>query len=89
MARVTLNELLPGDLIQIWIDRAGYAGRIGRVERIVRQTVFLRLGDGEVVKLDIKRRSARVQMDSRQYPIKGIILKERAPTTKSGIRRTR
>lgn len=62
-------EVQVGDVIQVWLDRAGYLGRIGRVERIVNGCHLLRLGDGEVVRLDIKNRKACIAGSTAYLPL--------------------
>ena len=62
-------EVQVGDMIQVWLDCAGYQGRIGRVERIVDGYHLLRLGDGEVVRLDIKNRKARIMDSTADHPL--------------------
>ena len=62
-------EVQVSDVIQVWLDCAGYQGRIGRVERIVNGHHLLRLGDGEVVRLDIKNRKARITDSTADHPL--------------------
>lgn len=63
-------EVQVGDVIQVWLDCAGYQGRIGRIERIVNGYHLLRLGDGEVVRLDIKSRKARITDSTADRPLR-------------------